>query len=134
MTDASARALLCDARMHHPRASTAAASLMFIVVAVGASAKPARAADTVSTPFAGGTLKHHTDGTQDLWVLHVDLCAAGVSLRTTGENEKGRTVPSWSNLVGASAAVNGDFFDNAHGFSTDGLARHGGADWSNQGA
>lgn len=87
----------------------------------------ALAADTVTTPFTGGSLKHQVTDRQDVWVLHLDLCAAGVSVRATGEGERGRTVSSFANLVGAQAAVNGDFFFS--GSNTDGPAAHGGDFW-----
>lgn len=88
------------------------------------------ASETVTTPFPGGTLKHNVTGTQDLWVLRLDLCAAGVSVRATAENERGRTTPSFANLVGAQAAINGDFTVPSEGFRTDGPAAHDGAFWS----
>ena len=87
----------------------------------------AQAADEVSTPFSGGTLTHTVTDTQDLWVLQVDLCTPGVSLRATADGERGRTVPSFANLVGAQAAINGDFFGS--GYNPDGPAAHDGVFW-----
>ena len=88
----------------------------------------ARAGDEWSDPFPGVRHLHRTTGDQNIHVLKVDLCAPGVSVRATGGEERGRTVSSFGELVGVDAAVNGDFFGS--GFSTDGIAVHGGAQWS----
>ena len=93
-----------------------------------------QALDTTESPFPGGVLKHHSDGTQDFWILRLDLCSPGVSVRATAESERGRTVPSFSNLIGAQAAINGDFTEPANNFRTDGPAAHDGASWSIGGA
>jgi len=99
-----------------------AACLLFV-------ASPARAFDEVTTPFPGGTLKHHVDGGQDLWVLRLDLCAPGVSVRGTAEGERGRTVSRFAADVGAQAAINGDFFNLDGSFWPDGPAGHDAAIW-----
>jgi hypothetical protein len=88
-----------------------------------------RAADTVTTPFPGGRLTHTVSDTQDWWVLAIDVCAPGVSFAVTAESERGRTVPSFASLVGATAAINGDFGDRGPPFLTDGPAMHDGARW-----
>src|SRR5678815_1212288 len=88
----------------------------------------ARADDQWSDPLPGVRLLHRTTGDQNINVLTVDLCAPGVSVRATGGDERGRTVQSFGELTGVDAAVNGDFFGG--GFSTDGIAVHGGAQWS----
>jgi hypothetical protein len=88
-----------------------------------------RAYDEITTPFPGGTLKHHVEGGQDLWVLRLDLCAAGVSVRGTAEGERGRRVSRFASDVGAQAAINGDFFSLDGAFWTDGPAAHDGAIW-----
>ncbi|MDP2342381.1 MAG: phosphodiester glycosidase family protein [Deltaproteobacteria bacterium] len=98
-----------------------------VVVAVVGGALPAAAADTWSQPFAGADLLHRVGNNQDAWVLKVDLCAGGIDVRATAGSEKGRTVSSFSNLVGAAAAINGDFFSPS--FSGDGPAMHDGALW-----
>src|SRR5688572_28987635 len=85
------------------------------------------AADTHSDPFAGGHLVHRVTGSQDACVLQVDLCTSGIDARATGAGEKGRTLGSFSSLVGAAAAVNGDFFGS--GFGTDGPSMHAGNGW-----
>ena len=92
-------------------------------------AAEARAYDEITTPFAGGTLKHHVEGGQDLWVLRLDLCAAGVSVRGTAEGERGRRVSRFASDVGAQAAINGDFFSLDGAFNTDGPSAHDGATW-----
>ena len=93
-----------------------------------ASSGEAAADDQLSNPFPGVEHLHRTTGDQNINVLKVDLCAPGVSVRATGGDERGRTVSSFGDLTGVDAAVNGDFFGS--GFSTDGLAVHGGAQWS----
>jgi MYXO-CTERM domain-containing protein len=99
---------------------------LFAIVAVAAEA---RAFDEITTPFPGGTLKHHVEGGQDLWVLRLDLCAAGVRVRGTAEGERGRRVSRFAADVGAQAAINGDFFSLDGAFQTDGPAAHDGAIW-----
>ena len=97
-------------------------------VLVLASSGTARADDQWDAPFPGVEHLHRTTGDQNINLLKVDLCAPGVSVRATGGDERGRTVSSFGDLTGVDAAVNGDFFGS--GFSTDGLAVHGGAQWS----
>ncbi|MBC7550798.1 MAG: phosphodiester glycosidase family protein [Cellulomonas sp.] len=92
-----------------------------------AVAAPAAASDTWSTPSPGIRRLVRTTATQHVNALVVDLCAPGVSVRTTATAERGRTVASFGALVGAQAAVNGDFF--VGGFQTDGPAMHAGVAW-----
>ena len=77
--------------------------------------------------FPGGRYKHVVRGGQDYHVLKVDLCAAGIHVRATKPGEKGQVVSHFGASVGASAAVNGDFF--TAGFATDGPARGDGRAW-----
>lgn len=98
------------------------------LIAACLAAAPVQAADTWSSPAPGMQRMHRTTSSQDLHVLVVDLCEPGVSVRATASSEKGRTVSSFASLVGAEAAVNGDFFGS--GFSTDGPAMHAGTQWS----
>ena len=93
-----------------------------------AIAGTAAADDQWDAPLPGVEHLHRTTGDQNIHVLKVDLCAPGVSVRATGGDERGRTVQSFGELTGVDAAVNGDFFGG--GFSTDGIAVHGGAQWS----
>jgi hypothetical protein len=87
----------------------------------------ANAADTWSDPYPGVRRLHRTSASQNVNVLVVDLCAPGVSVRATASGERGRTVSSFGTLVGAQAAVNGDFFSS--GYNTDGPAVGGGGSW-----
>jgi hypothetical protein len=88
----------------------------------------AHAADTWSDPSPGIRRLHRTLSNQNLNVLVVDLCAPGVSVRATASGERQRTVSSFGALVGARAAVNGDFF-NYTDYSTNGPSRSGGGAW-----
>lgn len=87
----------------------------------------ARAQDSWSDPFPGVRRLHRRTSNQDVQVLLVDLCAAGVSVRATADGERRRTPSSFGALVGAQAVVNGDFFNSS--YSTDGVAMSGGAAW-----
>src|SRR5690606_16702770 len=107
--------------------SRPAPALAVLLLALGAAAPAARAADAWSDPFPGVRHLRRTTGNQHINVLVVDLCAAGVSLRATAYGERGRTVPSFGALVDAEAAINGDFFGS--GYGTDGIAMHAGAAW-----
>ncbi len=104
--------------------------LLFLVCSIAALPRVARAGDTWSDPFPGVRHLHRVTADQNIDVLVVNLCAPGVGVRTTAYAERGRTVPSFGALVGAQAAINGDFF--ASGYSVNGLAASGGAVWPNQ--
>jgi uncharacterized protein (TIGR03382 family) len=86
------------------------------------------AQNTETMPFPGVRRLHRRTSDQNINVLFVDLCRAGVSLRATAESERGRRTSSYGALVGAQAAVNGDFFGS--GYRTNGLAMHAGTSWS----
>jgi hypothetical protein len=89
----------------------------------------AGATDTWYDPHPGVRYLHRTDGTP--WQIHaleVDLCARGVQLRATQEGERQRSVSSFAGLVGAQAAINGDFF-SYDGYWPTGLAIGGGDHW-----
>jgi phosphodiester glycosidase len=79
----------------------------------------------VSKPFGGVTLVKHGDSA----LVIADLCAPGVSVRTTKYDERKRTPESWANLVGAEVAINADFFDFPAATLVDGRARGAGQDW-----
>jgi uncharacterized protein (TIGR03382 family) len=85
------------------------------------------AADTWSDPYPGVRRLHRQTSDQNINALVVDLCAAGVSVRATAMSERGRVVSSFGQLVGAQAAINGDFFSST--YSTDGPARGNGMAW-----
>lgn len=101
------------------------------IVLMAALAAPAAAADSWSDPFPGVRRLHRVTGSQNVNALVVDLCAPGVSLRATASGERGRRTSSFGALVGAQAAVNGDFYSS--GYRTDGLAMSGGAQWADTG-
>lgn len=63
-----------------------------------------------------------------IWALEIDLCASGVAVRATRSSERQRTVSSFAGLVGADAAINGDFFSYAT-YGTSGLAVGQGDPW-----
>jgi hypothetical protein len=88
----------------------------------------ALALDTWTKPFPGVKRLHRKTSTQNVNALVIDLCAPGVSLRATASSQRKRTVSSFGKLVGAQAAVNGDFFSYSN-YSTNGLAMSGGAKW-----
>jgi hypothetical protein len=101
-----------------------------MLLALLGAAVPARAADTWSTPYTGVRHLYRTTTTPwRIFALEVDLCASGVSLRATASSERWRTVSSFGKLVGAQAAVNGDFFSfTTH--ATSGLAVGNGVRWT----
>ena len=100
--------------------------LAFVLLA--ASAVPAAAVDTWSDPYPGVRRLKRTTATQNINVLVVDLCAPGVSVRATKTGERKRTPSSFGELVGAQAAINGDFF-SFETYSTGGPAMSGGVAW-----
>ncbi|HUH04758.1 MAG TPA: phosphodiester glycosidase family protein [Kofleriaceae bacterium] len=99
------------------------AILVPLVLATGS----AHAADTWSDPFPGVRRLDRTTSNQNIEALVIDLCAPGVGVRATAYDQRGRTVPSFAQLVGAQAAVNGDFYGS--GYTPDGVAMSGGARW-----
>jgi hypothetical protein len=99
----------------------------FAAMAAILAAGDAIAEDVRTAPFPGVQHLHRRTASQNIHVLQVDLCAPGVSVRTTAVGERGRTVPSFGSLTGVEAAVNGDFFGSD--FVTDGLAAHAGQRW-----
>lgn len=97
-------------------------------VTLGLAAVPAHAQDTWTDPYPGMRRLHRVTSNQNINVLVVDLCAPGVSVRTTKSGERQRTVGSFGALVGAEAAINGDFFSFST-YSTNGPAMGDGAAW-----
>ena len=93
-------------------------------------AVPAWAGDTWTNPFVGVKRLHRT--TSNPWninVLVVDLTVPGVKLQSTASSQRRRTTSSFANLIGAKAAINGDFFSYTD-YSTSGLAAGNGARWT----
>jgi hypothetical protein len=97
-------------------------------VAIVLAATTAHAQDTWSDPHPGMRRLHRVTTSQNINVLVIDLCASGVSVRATKSTERQRTVSSFGALVGAEAAINGDFF-SFDTYSTNGPAMSGGAAW-----
>lgn len=94
----------------------------------------AQAADTWSTPHPGiRLLTRTTSDPLRIFVLEVDNCARGIAHRATKETERQRTTTSFRNLVGAQAAINGDFFNYTNYFP-NGLAIGDGVKWQNDNA
>ncbi len=90
----------------------------------------ALAADTWSDPLPGVRLLYRTaSGPQRIHALVIDTCAAGIRFRATDSDERRRTTSSFASLVGAEAAVNGDFF-SYDDYDVDGLAVGDGNPWS----
>ncbi|MCC7537843.1 MAG: phosphodiester glycosidase family protein [Deltaproteobacteria bacterium] len=87
----------------------------------------ARADDVWSDPLPGVRHLHRTTSSQNVHVLVVSLCAAGISFRATAEGERGRTPSSFASLVGAHAVINGDFYGPS--FAPNGMAMHDGVAW-----
>jgi hypothetical protein len=58
----------------------------------------------------------------------VDLCAAGISVRTTRYGERNALAASWAERVGADLAINSDLFEYGS-CAVLHWARSGGADW-----
>jgi hypothetical protein len=100
-------------------------ALLFLSLLVPALAL---AGDTWSTPFVGVRRLVRTTSNQRIYALVVDLTAPGVKLQATTSAQRGRTPSSFAKLIGAQAAVNGDFFNGS--YKTSGLAVGGGVKWA----
>ncbi len=102
--------------------------LLAVLVATSLAPSIALAADATTNPHPGIKRIHRTTTSQNINVLVVDLCAAGVSVRATKTGERQRTVSSFGTLVGAQAAINGDFF-SFETYSTNGPSMGDGVAW-----
>jgi hypothetical protein len=100
-----------------------------LVFACVAGASVARADDRWNTPFTGVRHLNRVTGSQNLHVLLVDLCAAGVSARGTRPEEAGRTVAAHGAALGAQVVINGDFYNPSNPRQLDGIAMGGGVLW-----
>ncbi|MCK6547744.1 phosphodiester glycosidase family protein, partial [Myxococcota bacterium] len=108
-------------------ASITSLALIALTVIPGA----AHAADVWTDPFPGIRYLHRsTNEPKEIHALLVDLTRPEISLRATRDGEKGRTTTSFSNLVGAAAAVNGDFYNTNGSYDPVGLAIGEGTVWS----
>lgn len=91
----------------------------------------ARADDTWTDPFPGVRHLHRVTSDQDINVLRVELCAAGIAFRATKESEQGKTTSAFATSVGAQVAVNGDFFKIKESFDLErGIAVGDGVAWA----
>ncbi len=105
----------------------AAAFLAACLVLAPASA---RAGDTWTTPYDGvRRLLRTTTEPNRINALVVDLTVPGVRLESTATTQRKRTPSSFAKLIGAQAAINGDFFSYTD-YSTSGLAAGAGAAWT----
>ncbi|MBM4367245.1 MAG: phosphodiester glycosidase family protein [Deltaproteobacteria bacterium] len=89
----------------------------------------ARAGDTW-TEVAPGVrqLLRTTSDPLRIFAIEADLCGDGVSLRATRSSERADQVSDFAESVGATAAINGDFF-SYDDYSTSGLAVGQGEQW-----
>jgi hypothetical protein len=102
-----------------------------LLLALSLLSVSALAADTWTQPYVGVQRLHRTTSTPwNIHVLVVDLTAPGVSLVSTTSAQRKKTPSAWGALVGAQAAVNGDFFSYTD-YSTTGLAVGAGQQWPN---
>ncbi len=108
------------------RAALLAATSVVACIALAPNA--ARAADVWSDPFPGVRRLDRTTSTP--WEIHalvVNLCQAGVRMRATAPSEASRRTSSFAALVGAEAAINGDFYASG---TPVGLAIGNGTRWT----
>lgn len=106
-----------------------------LLLALLLAAGTAHAADVWSDPFPGiRYLYRTTDEPKRIHALVVDLSRPEISLRATRDDEKGRTTTSFSTLVGAAVAINGDFYNTNGSFDPVGLAIGQGMVWSDDSA
>ena len=101
--------------------------IAFVIAALAVPAI-AGAEDRWSEPFPGVQRLHRTTANQNVNVLVVDLCAAGVRVEATASGERQRTASSFGDLVGSEAVINGDFF-SFNDYSTNGPSMSGGELW-----
>jgi len=112
------------------RAPTGA--LLLLTLLSPAIAAPAHAQDRVTRPARGlrylRRVVHRGALRTTVHALYVDLCDPAIELRATAPGEGGRTPANWARLVGAAAAINGDYFDATPLLPT-GPARGAGRPW-----
>jgi hypothetical protein len=100
-----------------------------LVASVVANTNIAHAQDTWSSPFAGVRRLHRVTPSQNINLLVIDLCAAGISARATQPNEGHQTVPSYAMAIGAQIAVNANFYNPANWRQLDGVAMGNAMRW-----
>ncbi|MDR0966420.1 MAG: phosphodiester glycosidase family protein [Myxococcales bacterium] len=105
-------------------------SLTLLLLATLLSAPAALAADTWTTPYTGiRQLKRTTTSpNRQIFALEVDLSNSRIVLRSTASSERKQTPGSFAKVVGAHAAINGDFFEYTH-YNTIGMSAGNGASW-----
>jgi hypothetical protein len=89
------------------------------------------AGDTWTSPYLGVKALHRTTSSP-VWNIHalvVDLTVPGVRLQSTTSAQRRRTTSSFARLIGAQAAVNGDFFSFST-YATGGLSAGAGVKWA----
>lgn len=82
----------------------------------------------LSRPAPGVQLVYGVNGGNPTALVVVDLCAPGVSVRTTRYEERGALAVDWAARTGVDVAINGDLFDFG-AYSVGHWARSGGMDW-----
>ncbi|MHB8876266.1 MAG: phosphodiester glycosidase family protein [Myxococcaceae bacterium] len=102
-----------------------------LALALALTPSVGRAGDTWTTPYQGVRHLHRTTSgpTWNIHALVVDLSVPGVHLVSTSSSQRQRTTSSFAALVGAQAAVNGDFFSYST-YATSGLSAGAGARWT----
>ncbi|MGV3620343.1 MAG: phosphodiester glycosidase family protein [Archangium sp.] len=91
-------------------------------------ALPALAQDTWTEPFPGVRMLERVSPSLRVFAVEVKLDTPGLTLRSTMSNERKQTVSSFAEKVGASVAVNADFF-SFDDYSTEGLSVGNGEPW-----
>ncbi len=103
----------------------------FLVAPLLVTAVRAQATDTWSDPQPGIRYLHRsTSEPKEIHALKVDLSHPAIFLRATQSDERGRTTTSFSDLVGAAAAINGDFYNTDGSYDPVGLAIGEGVQWT----
>lgn len=118
--------------MHCTRPSLELAAWI-VITAVASSPTSADAADAWTEPYPG--VRHLTRTVDTPLVMHllaVDLCATGVSARSTRSEDRGRTTSRFAGDYGLQVAVNGGFYDTRT-YAPVGLAMGGGERWGDSG-
>ncbi len=89
------------------------------------------AGDTWSTPYDGVRHLHRTTTgpSQNIHALVIDRTVPGVRFEATTSSQRKKTPSAFGKLLGAQAAINGDFFSYTD-YSVSGLAVGGNAAWS----
>ncbi|NIS33075.1 MAG: hypothetical protein GWO04_25345, partial [Actinobacteria bacterium] len=91
---------------------------------------PVSAQDDWETPYAGVMHLHRT--TDEPWEIHAvlaDLCTPGMRVRASTFEERAQVTSAFAAEVGATVAVNGDFFSWEAGYDTVGIAVGNGEPW-----